>query len=329
MFSIDAMKDIVGKLGGLPGRKAILYVSDGLPMVAGEDLFYAIQEKYQNSSVLLQAHEFDSLPRFEELAAQANSNRVTFYTLDAAGLRPLSSMSAERQTAGGSTYIDTENIQNLQAPLVQLAERTGGRAIINTNDPGPALQSIGRELRSYYSLGYEPAHAGDGRYHRVEVKVKRRGVQVRHREGYRDKTVQQKMEEGTLAALLFGQESNSLGLKIGFGAPQRRDDGLYLVPVKVAIPLSSVVLVPQNQVHEGRVRLFMGAMDADGGMSSISNTPVSIEIPESDLERAKGMAYGYSVQLLMRGGDQKVAIGMRDEIGGDEAFALGRLRVEQ
>ncbi|HTQ79928.1 MAG TPA: VWA domain-containing protein, partial [Thermoanaerobaculia bacterium] len=33
-FTIDAMKKIVDSLAGLPGRKAIVYVSDGIPMIA-------------------------------------------------------------------------------------------------------------------------------------------------------------------------------------------------------------------------------------------------------------------------------------------------------
>ena len=44
-FSIDSLKDTVSSLAGLPGRKAILYVSDGLPMIAAQDIFQDIQEK--------------------------------------------------------------------------------------------------------------------------------------------------------------------------------------------------------------------------------------------------------------------------------------------
>lgn len=40
-FTIEALEEFQGWLAGLPGRKALLYLSDGLPMVAGQDLFDA------------------------------------------------------------------------------------------------------------------------------------------------------------------------------------------------------------------------------------------------------------------------------------------------
>ncbi|HEV7517255.1 MAG TPA: VWA domain-containing protein, partial [Thermoanaerobaculia bacterium] len=87
-FTIDAMKKIVDSLAGLPGRKAVLYVSDGIPMIAGQDIFYALADKYPNNSGSLnESVQFDASRRFDELSASANANRVTFYTIDAGGLR--------------------------------------------------------------------------------------------------------------------------------------------------------------------------------------------------------------------------------------------------
>src|SRR6185436_4073584 len=95
-FSIDALKDIVDSLAGLPGRKAVLYVSDGLQLIAGQDMWYAVQAKYgEKSSGLTEQFQYDASRRFDELTAQANANRVTFYTIDAAGLRSYSAISAE------------------------------------------------------------------------------------------------------------------------------------------------------------------------------------------------------------------------------------------
>ncbi len=86
-FSIEAIKEIVTSLAGLPGRKAILYVSDGLQMLPGEDLYYALNRKFGDSTPLTEMRQFDASRRFQELTAHANSSGVTFYTIDAAGLR--------------------------------------------------------------------------------------------------------------------------------------------------------------------------------------------------------------------------------------------------
>ncbi|HSG40209.1 MAG TPA: VWA domain-containing protein, partial [Thermoanaerobaculia bacterium] len=169
-FSIDGLKKLTDSLAGMPGRKAIVYVSDGLQMIAGQDVFYAVQNKYgEQSTSVTKTLQFDVSRRLSELAAQANANRTTFYTIDAAGLRVYESTSAETRghaTAPGLTQIvDSVRFSNLQSTLQLMAEKTGGVAVINTNTFMPALERIARDFKSYYSLGYTPPHFGDGRYY--------------------------------------------------------------------------------------------------------------------------------------------------------------------
>ncbi|MES1246026.1 MAG: VWA domain-containing protein [Acidobacteriota bacterium] len=327
-FSIDALKDLVSSLAGMPGRKAILYVSDGLQMIAGQDVYYAVQSKYgEQSTSMTTAIQYDASRRYTELANQANANRVTFYTIDAAGLRVYSSISAENQTAGQGVYIDSIQISNLQAPLQMLAEKTGGVAIINRNEVLPALNKVADDFGSYYSLGYTPTHYGDGRYYKIDVKVKKKGLVVRHREGYRDKSFESRMTDGTLAVLNFPFEDNKFGVELDFGQPTAREDGYFLVPVVVKIPLGKLVLVPRDQTQEARLRLYIAAMDEQGGVSDVQQVPLPISIPAADLQAAMGKHYAYSVNLLMRRGDQKVAVGVRDDVAGESSFVSRTLRV--
>jgi VWFA-related protein len=332
-FSIDALKDITNSLAGMPGRKAILYVSDGLQMMAGQDVFYAVQNKFgERSASLTESFQFDTSRRFQELTAQANANRITFYTIDAAGLRVYDSVSAENQgpgvpQAGLATLIDSVRISNLQAPLQLLAERTGGVAVINANIVTPHLERIAEDFGSYYSLGYTPTHAGDGRYYKIEVKVKRKGLQVRHREGYRDKSPDTRMTDSTLAALNFPYEDNPLDVKLEFGRAQAREDGFYVQPISVRIPLGKLVLVPREATHEGRVRLFIAAMDSKGNTSDVQQTPVPISIPNADVVTATAKDYVYSVSLLMRPGEQRVAVAVRDDVAAQASVLSRGVRV--
>jgi VWFA-related protein len=330
-FSIDALKDIVDSLAGLPGRKAILYVSDGLQQLAGQDIWYAVQGKYgEKSSGLTEQFQFDATRRFEELTAQANANRITFYTIDAAGLRTFSSISAETQTAGQpgqGVFLDSIQISNLQTPLQMMAEKTGGVAVINSNIVTPQLEKIAADFNSYYSLGYTPTHYGDGRYHKIEVKVKGKGLKARHREGYRDKNTEARMSDGTLAALRFPFENNPLGVQVELGTPTRRSDGYYLQPVLVKIPIGKLVLVPRENTHEARVRLFIAAVDGDGNTSEVQQVPLPISIPKAEVATATGKDYVYTMSLLMRGGDQKVAVGVRDDVAAEASFVSRSVRV--
>ncbi len=320
-FTVDAIKKMVDSMAGMPGRKAILYVSDGLPLVAGQDMFYAVQNKYtEGSGALNEMIDFDASRRFSELTARANSNRVTFYTIDAGGLRTYDSVSAENQTNEQGVYLDSIRISNMQAPLQTMAEDTGGMAIINANKVLPDLERVASDFGTFYSLGYTPSHAGDGRYHKIDVKVKRKGVQVRHREGYRDKSSETQMSDSTLAVLQFPFEQNPLAIDLQFGHAAPRNDGYFLVPVQVRIPLGRVTLIPREKTQEASLRLFFAAMDADGNTSEVQQQKVPIHIPNGDVAKAKEKYYVYTVSLLMRPGDSRVAVGLRDEAAASSSF---------
>ena len=80
-FTLDALKEMVMSLAGIPGRKAILYVSEGLPMRAGEEFFYAADDKVRQSagdqafsgfqSNLLDSLQWDASRRFRDLTNHA------------------------------------------------------------------------------------------------------------------------------------------------------------------------------------------------------------------------------------------------------------------
>lgn len=98
----------------------------------------------------------------DEAASRGN---VTIHVIDP---RPLGSVGF-----GGDTI------------LRRLAADTGGRAIVNTNNPMEQLASVMADASAYYLIGYTPTRRGnDGKFHEIKVRVKRRGVQVNARRGY-------------------------------------------------------------------------------------------------------------------------------------------------
>ncbi len=331
-FSIDALKEMITSLAGLPGRKAFLYVSDGLPMQPGEDLYHALSQKFQDSSVLTRARDTNSGRRFRELAAQASTSRVTFYAIDAAGLRVATTASAQYSSpnprgAGITTLVDSIHFSNIQSPLLLLADLTGGRAIYNTNDVGPGLTKMASDFDRYYSLGYTPAHSGTGRYYQIAVKVKRKGLRVRHRKGYRDKPLAAKMEDGTRSTLMYGFERNPLQVDLRFGRGSRVEKNRYDVPFAVRIPLDKIVLVPREEFHEARIKIYFGAMDEKGGFSPVRELRLPITIPNDEVEVAKKSGWVYRDQLRMRPGGHRVAVGVWDEIGATGSFVTKSLVV--
>jgi VWFA-related protein len=66
-----------------------------------------------------------------------------------------------------------------------VAENTGGRALVRSDNFVPAVNRMFTDTSFYYLMGVEPAvPSPDGRFHEVEISVARRDVEVRGRRGY-------------------------------------------------------------------------------------------------------------------------------------------------
>ena len=333
-FTIRALSDLTESLAGLPGRKAILYVSDGLPLRPAEDMFHAMDQAFTDQHTLIEIHRYDLTREFQRLTSTANTNRVTFYTVDAAGLRTYSYMDASNQTANANAaFIDQVHFSNLQSPLILMAQETGGLVAMNTNNHSLGMDKMAEDFENYYSLGFSPGETVSGRYHRIEIKLKNsdKKLRVRYREGFRSKPVETRMVDSTLAALNYGYEKNPLGidLELGRESPQDGKRKRFLLPVRVKIPLGNVAFLPQQGMHRGRIRLFIAAQDEEGGQSEVQNVEIPINIPESDFELAQGQFWGYDITLQMRPGRQIVAVGVRDEIGALTGFVTRATQIGQ
>lgn len=98
--------------------------------------------------------------------------------------------------------VDVPALERERAPedtLLALAEATGGRAALAANRLD-ALERAEEDTRSYYLLGFSPAWKADDRDHRIELEIRRPGLDVRARHGFPD------LSPATLA----GMESEDL-----------------------------------------------------------------------------------------------------------------------
>ena len=330
-FTLNALADHVDALSGLVGRKALLHISDGMPMVIGEDVFAFIDERFPRASAKLEAFAYDYSTRYREIVNRANAGGVTFYTLEAGGMQVHSSVSAEfsgLRSGGGLAYVDSIRSANLQAPLHMMADDTGGSAIVNTNAVEAGLDEIAEDFDNYYSLGYQAPHYGNGRYYKIKVRVKRKGLKVRHRTGYRDKTSESRMADGSIAALYFDFESNPLGANLEFGNTSSREAGHYILPVTVRVPIGKLTLAPHQKRYLGRIKISVVVMDEQGRVSPVQQQePITISIPESDIEQAKGQLYAYDLGLAVRKGLLRIAIGVKDELSAETSFLRQTVRV--
>jgi len=324
--SIENQKRLIRSLSGLNGRKAVLLVSDGVEVRPGEMLYRAWAQTFGDIPVFqidakrafLQASRNNLGRDFNELARFANGHRVSFYTLSGLGSGQARAMSAEtRLMDEGNLAVDQEMSEDVT--MTYMAGMTGGRPLVNSPALAEQLEEVSVELASYYSVAFEPSHVGDGKYHRLDVKVKRDRVHVRHREGYLDLPRSEQMADRTLAAAVYGVADNPLGITLANGEITLRDDGTFLVPVIITVPIGELILIPAEEEHRGQISILLTVCDERGGLSPPQLQVYPVPIRNADLATALSQQAGFTLRLAMRPGKQRIAVGVRDDIARTES----------
>jgi VWFA-related protein len=324
---LAALTDFVDAMAGLPGRKSLLYVGGGLSLRPGEPLFRAWDRKVgelnsKMGATSLEAFHNDLTTAFSAMVQHANGNRITFYTLGIT--EELAGLSA---AAGRTSWTpDLEKLEqtNLADSLQRLADGTGGLGAVNASDPRTVLASMNEDFQSYYSLGFVPGRAEkgqpEGKDRSLRVTVRGRSdLVVRSRTAYRERPVRERMIDRTLAALLLDPGPNPLGLELEFTGATKKADGQVEAEVLVKFPLARLVLVPGGDFHEGKVSIWVATRGTGGPATPVRGITVPIHVPNDQVLTALGQNAAYKMPLLLRAGESRIAVAVRDEIGNVES----------
>ena len=176
---LDEIRNLTEFMGKVRGRrKALVLFSEGIDYPINDPL------------LSLDANQvISATQRAVNAAARAN---VNFYTVDPRGLVGMTTESIELQGPGALLAGQGPNAEGFtkemhlsQDSLRTLADQTGGFAAVDTNDLKGVFDRIVKENSTYYLLGYRPPqHPRDGRFHSIQVRVKRPNVTVSARKGY-------------------------------------------------------------------------------------------------------------------------------------------------
>lgn len=183
--SINSLLAVISPMQNLPGRKTIIFFSEGLKLPPN------VQQK------------------FPSVVNAANRANVSIYAIDAGGLRiesgtieaarTLNSIAAgsmaqqgrgDRAGGNGPFLRGLERNEDLlrfdpRSGLGMLADQTGGFLIHDTNDLTAGLRRIDEDMNGYYFLTYVPQNKDyDGSFRRINVKVSRSNIDVQSRQGY-------------------------------------------------------------------------------------------------------------------------------------------------
>lgn len=161
--TFGSIERVMKPLADTRDRKAVLLVSEGFVYDPAE-------------------------PGYRLVVEAARRANAALYFIDTRGLDDMPGF----YSAQFGERIDEKNVLAAIADMTQesegavsLARDTGGFTVAKTNDLETGIVRIGRESQSYYLLGYSPgAIPRDGRFRKIEVRVRRPGAIVRARRGY-------------------------------------------------------------------------------------------------------------------------------------------------
>lgn len=327
IFTVRALQDIMTMMAGLPGKKAIIYVSDGLPMSPGLELFYEIQESYRDTGAVSQSREFDATEMFRSLVNTAAAANITLYTVDARGLESELGIEAENR-APRSTLAASIARSNYQDSLVYMAEQTGGIAIVNTNDVGPGLEKIAADFETYYSLGYRLIPTGEDRIHRIEVKVKNHPeYQLSYRRTFIEKSLPTRIADRVITGLAFDLDDNPLNIELRTGEPAPASERYWTLPVEIRVPIRNLALVPAGDDFVGSMMVYYAARDDEGKQSDLQRRQHDVRIPKAEYEAAQSKYFTVTASLLLEPGTYRISVGVRDVLTNQAGFAAIRRAV--
>ncbi len=289
-----------------PGRKVMILLSGGWPFSVVD---YVVNDP--NRPILSR-----EVPGGEQLLAPlvdtANLLGYTLYPVDVPGV--------ESNGPDASDGAPPENgllnlrEQEVQATLEYAAKETGGKALINGLRV-EAMQTAESDTRSYYWLGFTPERQRNDKRHVIKVEVVREGLQVRSRNDYYDLARKTEVSMMVESALLFGNPPGAASMPMQVGKPVAKGRREIEVPVSLAIPLSSMTVVPIDGKHVAELELRIAAIDAKGNRADMPLVPIRL-VADKPPSESPGQYVRYDTTLRLRKISQHLIIAIYDPVGG-------------
>jgi VWFA-related protein len=206
MITIDAMKELARMLGGLQGRKNVVWLTSSLPFdLIPEDRSMndaelladlpSVRQKTVGTnaggSLASQQRELHG-QEIREAESQLASAGIAIYPVDLNGL--VSGMEGS-STREGSVYSDqaissraadqVSSLQSSHGTMEEVAAQTGGKAYFNQNEIKDGIALAALDEKGSYSLGYYPENKKwDGKLRNIKLKLSQGDAQLRYRKGY-------------------------------------------------------------------------------------------------------------------------------------------------
>lgn len=246
--TFDAIREILKSIAGMEGRKIVLFVSEGIPLLAGQEM---IADAVGNKGNPLDAFRFDRSSDMRGVARAAQEAGVVFSTLDPSPTVP----------AMDDPGLDYKRMRdNARDSVTHLARQTGGDVIFDRNDFEKELLALDERVSTYYSIGARPPSSARKSI-RVQVKVKnqpRLRVLVSTRRNLT--SGEEAIANAVRSQLYLREESNPLGALVAVAKTELRNDRC-VASVAVQVPSERLTLLPNGETR-GQIDVRFAVLDA-------------------------------------------------------------------
>ena len=280
------------------GRKSLLLVSDG---------FLAQQLRYEMQGVV---------------HAALRSGTI-LSTVDMRGLYTTAYRASEVAALATEATLSqmsmrVENIRAQSQPLAQLALETGGVHFHNDNDLSGGLKQIADNQSFYYVLTYaSPVTASDGRYHRINVKVSRPGLEVTHRKGYyaprEDPTYIALKKREVLEALRAPGNLNEIPIRLSYNAFPIGEDR-YRVDVFTRIDFERLPFLDQEDRQTNLLHLITAAFAEKGDFLGGREKQLDLRLTRSARQELAALGATSKVTLEAPPGEHQLRVVVRESV---------------
>jgi VWFA-related protein len=334
---LDTMRNLGEFMSGVRGRrKAVLLFSEGLELPMSE--IYNVHTTTEVVGAIRDA-----------ITAAARSN-VSFFALDPRGLIGLTSEFIELSGSGAPDVATgafgalnaqqglLADFQASQDTLKTLSEETGGFAAVNLNDLNTAFDRIVDVNSRYYVLGYYPPnHPRDGRFHSIEVRLKRPGLRVTARKGYasprgRTPAERRKDDEARRArearrgnATTLSPELRSVldapvqqsGLTLSVQAAPFRDSAKEAsVALAIEVDGDRMNFVSRNGAYSDQLEVCFFAIAQDGKSQRATRSEYNLALRPDTYARVNASGLRINQRMSLPPGRYQVRVGGRETPGG-------------
>ncbi len=319
----------VQRFAGVKGRKVVVLVSPGfpraenVPMYREWDFWLDKPPEYRNAGL------------YGRAALLASELEYTLYTLDPSGSQILDSVSAAASQP--PAFNDVADVRfwreaDRKDSLIQAAKLTGGDALF-TADGGVALADVERVTATYYSLGYQPDHYGDGKEYTIKLEVKDHPEwQLQYRERYIDRPFEVRDAERSRAALLTGLAQNPLGIELVVGKPTSRISlgarGLrvYRSEAELRIPYAELTMIPRDDVYWGQVQVVIVGVNGNGDQSELAQRTLPVQLRADQLADARARGYfAFKFTLELDGTPTSIRVAVNDTLAQTTSTVIANL----